>query len=172
MTTYKLPVESLCSPQFEDIGEAMVFQVLRVADLLTRIGDSKVFGKELTQAQFNVLMVLRRHGDRAVSQKDILEKLVSTKGNVSIHITNLSRMGYICKKTSKADSRMNEVRLTAKGRRILTILEPMYVEHLREITDDLPRQQIEAALALLKRLQEKCQDTLAVSSATKKGGRT
>jgi len=169
MNIDKHSVTSSFASEFKDVGEATVLQILRVADLLTRIGDSKVFGKELTQAQFNVLMVLRRHGDKAMSQKDILAKLVSTKGNVSIHVTNLSRMGYIRKKTSKADSRVNEIRLTAKGRRILAGLEPTYVQHLREITDDLPRKQVEVAMALLEQLQEKCRATLAVSDTSAKG---
>ena len=97
-------------------GEATVMQILRVADLLTRIGDAKVFGKELTQAQFNLLMVLKRHDGVGVSQKDILANLVSTKGNVSIHVTNLTRMGYIRKRVAVDDGRRHELTLTAKGR--------------------------------------------------------
>jgi DNA-binding MarR family transcriptional regulator len=153
-----------------DIGEATVLQVLRVADLLTRIGDSKVFGKELTQAQFNVLMVLKRHGAGGLSQKDILENLVSTKGNVSIHISNLSRMGYIRKKTSQVDSRMNVITLTAKGKRVLDDLEPRYVQHLKEITGDLPNKDAEAAMAVLTYLQERCNATLNASDDPREGG--
>ncbi len=143
-----------------DIGEVTVLQILRIADLLTRIGDSEVFGKELTQAQFNILMILKRHGQKGMSQKEIMEYLVSTKGNVSIHITNLSRMGHIRKKTSKIDSRMNVITLTARGRRILEELEPKYIRHLREITDNLPREQAESTIALLNELMGRCEHTL------------
>jgi MarR family 2-MHQ and catechol resistance regulon transcriptional repressor len=151
-----------------DIGETTVLQILRVADLLTRIGDSKVFGKELTQAQFNILMILKRHGQNGMSQKEIMGYLVSTKGNVSIHITNLARMGYVRKKTSKIDSRRNVITLTAKGRRMLQELEPRYIRHLREITDDLPREQAESTIALLNQLMGKCEYTLG-NSETGKG---
>lgn len=150
-----------------DIGEATVLQILRIADLLTRIGDSKVFGKELTQAQFNILMILKRHAQNGMSQKEIMEYLVSTKGNVSIHITNLGRMGYIRKKTSKIDSRRNVITLTAKGRRILGELEPKYIRHLREITDDLPREQAESTISLLNKLMGKCEHTLGNSDTWK-----
>ena len=143
-----------------DIGEVTVLQILRIADLLTRIGDSEVFGKELTQAQFNILMILKRHGQKGMSQKEIMEYLVSTKGNVSIHITNLSRMGHIRKKTSKIDSRMNVITLTARGRRILEELEPKYIRHLREITDNLPREQAESTIALLNELMGRCEHAL------------
>ena len=154
-----------------DINEAAVLQILRVADLLTRIGDTQVFGKALTQAQFNVLMVLRRHGHGGgISQTDILEKLVSSKGNVSIHITNLSRMGYVRRKTSKRDSRMNVITLTAAGRRILEDLEPKYAAHLKEITGDLSDKDVETALAVLSHLQERCGLSLGHSDAAPSGG--
>lgn len=155
-----------------NIGEATVVQILRVADLLTRIGDSKVFGKDLTQAQFNVLMVLKRHGTGGMSQKDILGSLVSTKGNVSIHITNLASMGYIRRKTSKADSRMNEITLTVKGMRILADLEPKYVQHLTKITADLHPEQAALTLELLKNLQKKCEVALSNSETPEDGVNT
>jgi DNA-binding MarR family transcriptional regulator len=153
-----------------DSGEATVLIILRIADLLTRIGDSKVFGKVLTQAQFNILMILKRHGQSGMSQKAILEHLVSTKGNVSIHITNLARMGHIRKKTSRLDGRMNVVRLTAKGKRMLGALEPKYLRHLKEITDQLPSKQTEAAMEVLNYLHDKCTMTLSGAGASPNGG--
>jgi DNA-binding MarR family transcriptional regulator len=155
------------SPAEANAGEATVLLILRIADLLTRIGDSKVFGKELTQAQFNILMILKRHGQNGMSQKEILEYLVSTKGNVSIHITNLARMGHIRKKTSRIDGRMSVVSLTAKGKRILGKLEPEYIRHLREITDDLPHEQAESTIALLNALMGRCEHALGSSNTWK-----
>lgn len=146
-----------------DIGEYTVIQILRVADLLTRIGDSKVFGKELTQPQFNILMILKRHGNGGISQKEILEKLVSTKGNVSIHISNLRNKGYIRRRLSKEDSRFNVITLTPKGERILAELEPKYIQQLRTITDDLPREQAETTIALLDRVVNKCTEVFSGS---------
>lgn len=164
---------SSCSSQTTtDLREATLLQILRVADLLTRIGDTKVFGKKLTQAQFNVLMVLKRYGNGGISQKDILEKLVSTKGNVSIHIANLTSMGHIRRKISKADSRINEITLTAKGKRMLADLEPKYVQHLKEITTGLPPEQADMALNILRNLQNKCEVTLSHSEASEDGVNT
>ena len=142
------------------IGEKTVLQILRVADLLTRVGDSNVFQKELTQAQFNVLMILKRHGDGGMSQKDIREKLVCSKGNVSIHTANLARMGYVRKQTSKRDSRVNVITLTAKGRRVLAHLEPGYLQQLNDVTRDLPREQAERVVECLAHLEAKCHAAL------------
>lgn len=146
-----------------DIGETVVIYILRVAEKLIRLGDTKVFNKTLGQAQFNILMILKRHGKFGMSQKDILENLVSTKGNVSIHISNLLKKGYIRSKASQTDKRMHVIKLTAKGRSILKNIEPEYIKELRKLTDDLPRQQYEAAITLLDKLGERCTESLSDS---------
>lgn len=144
------------SPPGQSLGEATLLKILRVADLLIRIGDTKVFGKDLTQAQFNILMILKRIGGREVSQKEIVEKIVSTKGNVSIHIANLVRQGYIRKKVSNRDSRMNSIILTAKGKQALERLEPLYLYHIKQITEGLPHKQTQQALDILEHLHQQC----------------
>ncbi len=140
----------------EQIPESLVLQVIRVADLLTRVGDARVFGEKLTQPQFNVLMILKRHGRDGMSQKDIADYLVWTKGNVSIHVTNLARMGYVRRKSSKSDARANVITLTPKGRRILSELEPKYMEQIKRLSETLPRKQAGTAIEILSNLGGKC----------------
>lgn len=148
-----------------DIGETTMLYILRVAEMITRIGDAKVFCKAITRPQFNVLMILKRHGEDGMSQKDILAYLVSTKGNVSIHISNLLKKRYILRKTSTHDARMHVIKLTAKGKRIVNEVEPKYISQLRAVTDNLPRDQAEATIKLLEHLRLKCDDTLNHSEA-------
>jgi DNA-binding MarR family transcriptional regulator len=139
-----------------DVGEATVLQILRVADLLTRIGDLKLFGKTLTQPQFNILMILKHYGQDEMSQKEIMEYLVSTKGNLSIHVKNLVLMGHIRKRTSKVDTRMNTITLTAKGKRVLAALETKYIEHLQKITNKLSSSKARVTLEVLDYLHDRC----------------
>ena len=143
------------------IREGAVLAILRVADLMTRIGNAKVFGKQLTQAQFNVLMVLKRNDNGGMAQKEILENLVSSKGNLSIHISNLAKMGLICKKISPRDSRMHEITLTDAGRELLAELEPLYMQHLNEISRVFPPDDAAKVKEVLGRIEEKCREVLA-----------
>lgn len=146
-----------------DTRERMVLRILRVADMVTRIGSMSVFGETLTQPQFNILMILRRFGTDGASQKDILEFLVSTKGNVSIHIANLAKSGFIKKRTSTADARANVITLTAKGRSVLDELEPRYFEQIQKMTGDLPEDEVETTLKLLDCLKDRCEQRLGIA---------
>jgi len=147
-----------------DERETAVLYILRVADMLNRLGDTRVFGKEISQAQFNILMILKRHGQEGMSQKEILANLVSTKGNVSIHIRNLLKKGYVLKKTSKHDGRLHVIKLSARGRRILESVEPKYLEQLRVVVEDLPASQAETLVDLLEGLRLNCARALDGSS--------
>lgn len=144
----------------EQVPESLVLQIIRISDLLTRMGDAKVFGKTLTQPQFNVLMILKRHGQDGLSQKEIAGYLVWTKGNVSIHISNLTSMGHIRRKASKTDARANVITLTAKGRRILEELEPKYMKQIQKLTETLPHSQARTTINLLSKLSMKCEEFL------------
>ncbi|MFO7821687.1 MAG: MarR family transcriptional regulator [Lentisphaeria bacterium] len=144
-----------------NVREAAVLEILRVAELMTRIGNAKVFGKKLTQAQFNVLMVLKRHNKVAMSQKEILTNLISTKGNLSVHISNLTKMGLVRNQVSPCDSRMHEITLTEAGHEILNELEPLYMQYLNEITRGFLRDEAEKLLQVLGCIEEKCREVLA-----------
>ncbi|MFW6152437.1 MAG: MarR family winged helix-turn-helix transcriptional regulator [Verrucomicrobiota bacterium] len=153
----------------EQVPESLVLQVIRVADLLTRVGDARVFGEKLTQPQFNVLMILKRHGREGMSQKDIADYLVWTKGNVSIHVTNLVRMGYVRRKSSRSDARANVITLTARGRRVLADLEPRYMEQIERLSENLPSQQARTAIEVLSKLGGKCEVMLGAEGQSAQG---
>jgi len=143
-----------------DSGEQAILEIIKTAELLTRVGNTCVFDREISQARFNILIILKYEGEDGISQNEILQRMVSTKGNLSIHIANLERCGYIRRQASKEDMRRNVVRLTAKGRRVLDKLEPGYEGHIRAISEDLPANRAESLTEMLRTLQERCRNLL------------
>ena len=126
-----------------------------------------MFDKELSQARFNILLILKYYGNDGLCQKDILARMVSTKGNLSIHIKNLVAQGYVCKNRSESDRRQDTVRLTAEGERVLKRVEPEYMRHI----DMLTRGQSAADAGKLTELLEGRQDTcLELLTSSEQGG--
>ncbi|OVE75572.1 hypothetical protein BVX97_04080 [bacterium E08(2017)] len=142
------------------ITEASVIEVIKLADLLSRIGNKDIFGKSLSQAQFHYLMVIKREDANGVSQKLIQDSLATTKGNISIHTAKLIAKGLIRRKTSNKDARYNVVTLTAKGRNTLEELEPKYVTKMKELTSQLHVKQAETIYNAMLDLQTKCREML------------
>lgn len=144
-------------------GERAVLEIVKASELFARVGTTCVFDKGLSQARFNILIILKYYGHGGISQKQMLERMVSTKGNLSMHVKNLAAEGYIRKKTSKSDGRQDTITLTAKGARALSRMEPEYMRHVEQLTGDLSRDSAEHMVSLLQSLQAKCRAILGAA---------
>ncbi|MDP6525020.1 MAG: MarR family transcriptional regulator [Kiritimatiellia bacterium] len=152
-----------------EAGEHAILEIIKTAELFTRVGNACVFDRELSQARFNILIILKYEGDGGMSQKEILERMISTKGNLSIHIRNLEEGGYIKRQASKEDMRHDVITLTGKGERALKGIEPEYERHIRAVAGDLSDDKAGHLTEMLKDLQEKCRELLS-ADLKKPGG--
>ena len=147
--------------------EQVVIDIIRTSELLSRVGNACVFNNGLSQAKFNILIILKYYGV-GVSQKDILGRMVSTKGNLSTHIKSLAADGYIRRKTSKADKRHDTISLTPKGDRVLKSIEPQYISHVNELTRGQSNASAEHVIEILENIQNECRTMLNPANETEK----
>jgi DNA-binding MarR family transcriptional regulator len=77
------------------------------------------------------------------------------KGAVSRSIRVLQRMGIVSVREDGADSRRNNVALTAKGRALHDRIVPVALERQRELVADLTLHEVETFNRLIDRLQAK-----------------
>ncbi len=84
--------------------------------------------KGITSSQFSVLDVLYTKGEMRICE--LIEKVLSTSGNMTVVIKNMEEKGWLYKKTSSADKRAFLVGLTNEGKKLFENLLP---EHRKEI---------------------------------------
>ena len=84
--------------------------------------------KGITVSQFSVLDVLYTKGEMRVCE--LIEKALSTSGNITVVIKNMEQKGWLYKKTCPTDKRAFLVGLTDKGKKLFETLLP---EHRNEI---------------------------------------
>jgi MarR family transcriptional regulator, organic hydroperoxide resistance regulator len=106
---------------------------------------------DLTLARFDVLVALAKHGP--MSQQALAGHLLVTKGNVVGLIDKLSARGFVERQSSATDRRVNLLRVTPAGRRIVERVLPRQMQLIASLMQ--PLSQPEAALleALLTRLR-------------------
>ena len=85
----------------------------------------------LTPGQFDTLEVLYQNGPLCVN--DLLEKTLSTSGNIDVVLNNLLEKKMIVKNPDPEDGRRRIVALTEKGRSYVEKCFPGHVERLREL---------------------------------------
>ena len=103
----------------------------------------------LTNSQFAVLEVLYSKGDLKICE--IIEKILTTSGNVTVVIKNLEKDGLVSKHPDPEDKRSMLISITDKGKKIMDEIFPKHVDNINNIFDILT---IEEKLELKKILKK------------------
>lgn len=104
----------------------------------------------LTPAQFGVLETLYNKGELCIQQ--LIDKNLSSSGNMTVVIRNMERDGWIIKTPSPTDRRVSLISLTEKGRDWIEQILPEHYENVHSIFSVLDRDEKETLKQLLKKL--------------------
>ncbi|SHI66606.1 MarR family winged helix-turn-helix transcriptional regulator [Parasporobacterium paucivorans] len=89
----------------------------------------KIFGEGgLTTSQFAVLEVLYHKGELTINE--IIEKILSSSGNVTVVINNLEKDALIVRRINPADKRSWMISITEKGKQQI---EEIFPSHLKDL---------------------------------------
>lgn len=106
---------------------------------------------DLTLARFHVLVALAKEGP--MSQQKLADHLLVTKGNVVGLIDKLSARGLVERQPSVTDRRVNVLRVTPPGRRMVERILPRQMQLIASLMQPLNPREATALDALLKRLR-------------------
>jgi DNA-binding MarR family transcriptional regulator len=106
---------------------------------------------DLTLARFHVLVALAKHGP--MSQQTLADHLLVTKGNIVGLIDKLSARGFVERQSSATDRRVNVLRVTQAGRRIVDRTLPRQMQLIANLMQPLKPREAASLKALLKRLR-------------------
>ncbi len=84
----------------------------------------------LTISQFGVLEVLLHKGD--LTARDLSEKILKTKGNLTMVIDNLQKKGLVERLPCLKDRRKTYISLTPEGR---NLIQDIFPRHARSISN-------------------------------------
>ena len=104
----------------------------------------------LTIAQFGVLESLYHLGPMRIG--DIIDKTLSTSGNMTVVIKNLEKDGWINRCTDPEDKRAFLVTITDKGTDLIATIFPEHIKDLARLLAGLSEGEKKEFLALMKKL--------------------
>ncbi|MBI5769966.1 MAG: MarR family transcriptional regulator [Verrucomicrobia bacterium] len=126
--------------------------LLSAADALLRESQRLFRPHGLTAAQFNVLNILAESPD-GLSQRELSEHLVVDRSNVTGLLDRMERAGWVKRTDHPTDRRIYQVVLTADGRRLWSVVAPLYLEALRDVTRGLNPKRMRESTQLLQSLE-------------------
>ena len=135
----------------EQLDLRMVIALSRTMQVINRKQSRLINEYGLTMPQFVVLEALYHKGPLCIN--DIIEKTLSTSGNMTVVIENLRKDKYIEKKKDEIDQRKYIISLTQKGKMIIEEIFPTHLENLTKILSKLEKLEKKELLKLLKKLR-------------------
>ena len=105
----------------------------------------------LTPAQFGVLEVLYNKGDLKINE--LIEKILTTSGNITVVIKNLEKEGLIQKSADPKDKRSCIISLTDKGKQYIEAILPKHIDNIRSIFEVLSNEEKRVLKDILKKFK-------------------
>lgn len=138
-----------------------LMNVLLTGTMLKRTARSFFREAPVSEAEFNLLMVLY-HSKEPLSQKDLSERLLVDKSNITALIDRLQRSKSIRRNAVPGDRRRYHITLTAAGRKCVDAVEPSYQSLVAEVMANLSAAECRSLVRLTRKVRQGLR-TVAVS---------
>ncbi len=127
--------ESSFEVPFQDRRHEAIVSVVRTAHALSAAGAALFREFGLTEAQFNVLFLLK-HRERELTQSDLGRRLVVTRASITSVLDRLESKKLVQRLNVEGNRRIYHIVLTNAGEVLLDRVEPIYRERLQVVTQD------------------------------------
>jgi DNA-binding MarR family transcriptional regulator len=104
----------------------------------------------LTVSQFAVLEILYHKGPQRI--RSIIEKMLSSGGNMTVVIDNLVRDGLVQRQCDPEDARSSIISLTEAGLTKMEAIFPKHLENIQDIFSVLSDEEKLILISLMKKL--------------------
>ena len=131
-------------------GFAAWLQLVRAYNFVESRISADLREDDLTLAQFDALVGLCQMG--GVSQQELADHLLVTKGNVIGLIDRLSARGFVERRRSATDRRVNLLEITESAHRLVERVLPRQLELISRLMTTLTRAEADALEGLLSRV--------------------
>ena len=106
-----------------------------------------------SEAQFNILWLLK-YADGPVTQRDIGERLVVDKSNITGLIDRMETAGVVKRVPVPDDRRSYHIRMTAKGRKLAEELDAAYDRRVQTVMRRLNKAEQQQLLELTGKIRQ------------------
>ncbi|MGD2094407.1 MAG: MarR family transcriptional regulator [Phycisphaerales bacterium] len=120
----------------------------------------------LTDVQFNLMMLLRHQSGSAegLSQAQISDMMLVNRANITSLMDRMEKVDLVVRTPDPNDRRSNIVKLTGKGRKLLSKIEPLYIDQVRQIMAALKQADQENLIKMLEKIRHSIPEQSALEA--------
>jgi DNA-binding MarR family transcriptional regulator len=111
----------------------------------------------LTDVQFNVLMLLHHQsGEKeGLSQAELSDMMLVNRANITSLIDRMEKAELVMRTAHEGDRRYNIIKMTAKGKKLYSRVEPLYAAQVMEAMSVLKQTEQQEMMAMLEKVRSK-----------------
>ena len=131
-------------------AEESIYGLALIYNIINNEISSYLKDFDLTPGKFNILMITKHQGKaQGISQVEISKSLIVTPSNMTKLIDKLEADGLVTRSPLPGDKRVNMMRITDKGSKLLDRAWGGYQKKMQELVGKLDRSQQKNISALL-----------------------
>ena len=139
-------------------GHETVLNIVLTGTLLAKEGNRILQPFGLTDAQFNVLMLLKYQASGGrINQTNLGNMMLVNRSNITGLIDRMEKSGLVRRISDPEDRRVNHVEITDKGSRILAKANKVYYARLVEVMSVLPKKEFNLFCRTLENVRQQLQ---------------
>ena len=139
---------------FTSVEEETYLNLVRTTDFLSREVAAVLKPHQLSEAQYNVLRILRGAGQAGHTCSDIASRLVTRDPDVTRLLDKLEARALLARSRAHTDRRVVTTRITAPGLALLKSLDRPLREAVERMLAHMPATQLGALTGLLERARQ------------------
>jgi len=140
---------------FADITQEAYLSILRTASEISHLADRMLKEHGVTQAQYNVLRILRGAGCKGLCRNEIARRLVTAMPDVSRLLDRMEEAGWISRERGQHDRRQVSTFITAEGLALLKELDEPVKNMHRAQFKGMKQEQLQQLLEILTEVRER-----------------
>lgn len=135
---------------------AVYISMSRVINTLRRENNKLILKHNLTLGQFAVMEALYSKG--RLSTGEVMEKILSTSGNIPVIVKNLEKDGFITRNQDESDKRRYILDLTDKGKNLMDEIVPENLKFMDELISLWDDEDKEELIILMNKFRRKYEE--------------
>ena len=128
----------------------------KVINTLRRENNKLILKHDLTLGQFAVMEALYSKG--RLSTGEVMEKILTTSGNIPVIVKNLEKDGFITRKQDESDKRRFILDLTDKGKDLMDEIVPENLKFMDELISLWDDDEKEELIILMNKFRRKYEE--------------
>ncbi len=149
----KLLTELKQTKPFQSVEQEAFLNVIKTADFLQQVAAQVLRGHQMSEAQYNVLRILRGAGVEGLKCSEIGDRMVTRDPDITRLLDRIEKQGWIERNRSTADRRVVTTRITQSGLDKLAELDAPLAESLERVLGKLGSAKLRNLIDLLEEVR-------------------